>query len=232
MSERLYTEHPELYDLIQSGWDYDCDVAFVLDALGRDEGDGARLLEVGCGTGEHTRRFVDVGFDVTALDKHEGMLSVAGEKCDADVRQEALPDLAVGGAFDAVVAIRGVINHLAPADLDPAIGALAARVADGGVLVFDNAPLPPEGNHPAIDVGTTPDGEYGRIAQHVPREDGRLDWNAITVGPEGTVVVNSRPMTPFEDATIAAALDRAGLTVETVEGYGPDDDRTVFVATA
>ncbi len=37
-------------------------------------------------------------------------------------------------------------------------------------------------------------------------------------------------MTSFEDATIADSPRKAGLAVETVAGYGPDDDRTVFVA--
>jgi len=65
------------------------------------------LLEIGCGTGEHTRRFVDEGFEVTALDKYEGMLSIAREKCDADFRRETLPDIALDESFDVVVAMTG-----------------------------------------------------------------------------------------------------------------------------
>ncbi|WP_181685659.1 class I SAM-dependent methyltransferase [Halorhabdus salina] len=231
MPERLYTDHPELYDAIQSEWDYDRDVSFVTDALDRFNVDGERLLEIGCGTGEHTRRFVAAGFDVTAIDKYDGMLNVAREKCDADFRREALPDLTVEREFDVIVLIRGVLNHLPPQDLQPAIDAIETRLAAGGALVFDNSPLPPDGNHPALAVGTTDQGDYARISQHVATGEGRLDWRSMTVTPDGEFFVDSRLMTPFDDATIADGLDEAGLAVEAVDGYGPGDERTVFVCT-
>ena len=230
MSEHLYADHPELYDAIQSEWDYDRDVEFVLDALDRHGATGDRLLEAGCGTGEHTRRFVDRGFDVTAVDRYEGMLSVARRKCDAEFQRATLPDLPVAGRFDAVVAIRGVVNHLPPDDLLPSLHALGSRLADGGVLVFDNSSLPPEGNRPALDAATTAHGRYARVVQLRPDGEGRLDWNAVTF-TDGDCFVNSRKMTPFEDDRIATALDRVGLSVRTHDGFGPDDDRTVFVAT-
>lgn len=229
MAERLYTEHPELYDAIQSEWDYDRDIAFVRSATDADP-TAAALLEVGCGTGEHTHRFVDAGFDVTAVDPEEGMLSRAREKCDAaDVRPGALPDIAVDGEFDVVVAIRGVINHLSPDALGPSLEGLTDHLADGGVLVFDNAPLPPGGNDPGYHADDTEHGRYVRVAQMQPRSDDRLDWVSVTVTGD-TVVTNSRPMTPFADEEVAAELTDLGLTVETHDGYGPDDRRTVFVA--
>jgi SAM-dependent methyltransferase len=230
MTEYLYTEYPDLYDAIQAEWDYDRDVDFIVDALDRHETEGRRLLEVGCGTGEHTRRLVAEGFDVTAVDKYDGMLEAAREKCDADFRQAALPDLAIDGEYDAIVAVRGVVNHLDPEALSPAVATLADHLAEGGVLIFDNSPLPPEGNDPALDVGTTEKGQYARIAQHVPTGDGRLDWRAVTFAPDGEWFVNSRTMTPFEDATVADELARWDLDVEIHDGYGPDDGRSVFVA--
>ena len=46
------------------------------------------------------------------------MLDRAREKCTVDFRQDALPSLAVTGRYGVVVAIRGVINHLAPSALE------------------------------------------------------------------------------------------------------------------
>jgi len=227
--ERIYTEHPELYDAIQSEWDYDRDVEFVLERAADHGLEPRRLLEVGCGTGEHTRRFLTEGLAVTAVDRYRGTLEAARGKCDAGVLQGALPDLPVDGRFDLVVALRGVVNHLPPVVLDDALGALAARVADGGLVVLDNSPLPPDGNEPALDVGPTDEGRYVRVARMRPREDGRLAWDSV-VFADGDAVVNSRPMTPFDDATVAKALRRRGLDVEAHDGFGPGDDRTVFVA--
>jgi SAM-dependent methyltransferase len=264
MSDDLYDERPRLYDAIQSEWEYDRDVDFVFDALAdrgvdldalADRGvdldalaDPERLLEVGCGTGEHTRRFAARGLDVTAVDPHEEMLAVAREKCagvehvapaggdgGVEFRRTGLPDPDLGGAdpFDAAVAVRGVVNHLPPGDLDPALAALYDRLRSGGVLVFDNSPLPPDGNRPGLDVGRDADGEieYVRVAHHVATGDGRLDWRAVTFTPDGDAFTDSRRMTPFADDRIADALAAAGFAaVDVVDGYGPDDERSVFVA--
>jgi SAM-dependent methyltransferase len=232
MVERLYSEYPELYDVIQSEWDYDRDIAFVSDRLAGHTPSETRLLEIGCGTGEHTRRFVEEGFDVTAVEPVEGMLSLAREKTTARFRQCGLPDPDVDGKFDVIVAIRGVINHIPPEDLAPALEALEAHLADGGVLVFDNSPLPPDGNHPALDIGATDQGNYARIVQMNPTEEGRLSWDSVVFTPDGEFFIDSYEMTPFEDLTIAAALAELGLSVEPTDGYGPDDRRTVFVARA
>lgn len=232
MTERVYTEHPELYDAIQSEWEYDRDVSFVLAAMERHGVAGDRLLEIGCGTGEHTWRFVEEGFDVTAVDGYEGMLDRARGKCDATFRQATLPDLPDVGEFDVVVALRGVINHLPPNDLEPSMDAIRERLTDGGLAVFDNSRLPADGNEPALDVGETPHGSYGRIVQMCPRPDGRLDWQSIVFLPDaGEFFVNSREMTPFDDRTLRESLAGRGLTVETHDGFGPDDRRTVFVVT-
>lgn len=228
MVEKLYSEYPELYDAIQSAWDYARDVSLICETV--PEREGTRLLEVGCGTGEHTSRFVDAGFTVTAVDPNAGMLSRAREKTTADFRDGGLPDLPVNGSFDVIVAIRGVINHLPPSDLSDAVESLADHLADDGVLIFDNAPLPRDGNHPALDIGSTDTGEYARIVQMNPTGEGRLSWDSVVFTPDGSFFVDSYEMTAFEDSTIASRLSEAGLTVETLDGYGPGDDRTVFVS--
>jgi SAM-dependent methyltransferase len=232
MVEQLYAEYPALYDAIQSEWDYDRDISFVCDQLTEQIPSETQLLEVGCGTGEHTRRFVDAGFDVTAVDPVKGMLSLAREKTTAEFRQCGLPDLDVKGAFDVIVAIRGVINHLPPENLAPALEALDAYLADGGVLVFDNSPLSPDGNHPALDIGTADQGQYARIVQMNPTDDERLSWDSVVFTPDGEFFIDSYEMTPFDDLTIGAALAELGLSVEPVDGYVPNDRRTVFVARA
>ncbi|MFC7057070.1 class I SAM-dependent DNA methyltransferase [Halovenus salina] len=230
MVEQLYSEYPELYDAIQSEWDYDRDVAFVTERLDARELAGTELLEVGCGTGEHTKRFVDAGFDVTAVEPNEGMLSLAREKTDATFHTDGLPGFDIGREFDVILAIRGVINHLVPGELGPAIETLETHLAPGGVLVFDNSPLPPEGNEAALDVGTYKHGQYARVVQMTPIDTGQLSWDSLVFTPDGEFFIDSYDMTPFEDVTIAATLSQHGLAVETVAGYGPDDSRTVFVA--
>ena len=231
MPERLYSEHPHLYDAIQSDWDYDRDIAFVQAALDEHRVEADSLLEVGCGTGKHTRRFVEEGFEVTGVEPSQAMRATARENCSATIRAGSLPELSLGDQFDVVVALRGVLNHLPPDDLGPAIASLDDHRTEDGLLVFDNSPLPPDGNTAAIDIGTTDRGEYARITQMTPMDDGRLSWDSIVFTPDGDWFVDSKPMTPFDDLAIATALSELGLAVTTHDGFGPEDPRTVFVAT-
>lgn len=226
--EQLYSEYPALYDAIQADWNYDRDVSFVLDLLEGQDPETCRLLDVGCGTGQHTRRFVDRGFDVTAIDPNDGMLQRARETVDARYFNAGIPGIPDVGRFDVVVAIRGVINHIPPENLEAAVADVARHLAPEGIFVFDNSPLPADGNQPAIDVGHVENGSYGRIVQMNPRGDNRLQWDQLVVTPDGDVFVDSCAMTPFDDIEIAAALAKNGLEFEYFDGFGPNDSRTVF----
>src|SRR5579885_2460171 len=44
---------------------------------------GARILDVGCGTGRHSIELAKRGYEVTGIDLSNGMLSVAKEKASA-----------------------------------------------------------------------------------------------------------------------------------------------------
>lgn len=229
--EQLYTSHPALYDAIQSEWDYDRDVSFIRKLLGERAPEDCRLLEVGCGTGEHTKRFVEAGFDTVGIDPNAGMLERARAKTTAQFDHGGIPDLPVSGEFDVIVAIRGVINHLRPDDLSAALAAMVDHLSTDGYLVFDNSPLPPTGNHPALEVGTAEKGHYARIVQMNPTADGQLQWDQVVFTPDGEFFIDTYPLTPFEDLDIATALNELNVTFDPVDGYGPDDRRTVFVCT-
>lgn len=45
---------------------------------------GQKVLEIGCGTGRHTRRLIGAGHSVVALDISEGMLAKARKKLESD----------------------------------------------------------------------------------------------------------------------------------------------------
>jgi SAM-dependent methyltransferase len=76
-------------------------------------GPGARLLDVGCGTGHHLARFRERGFDVAGVDGSEEMLDQArllnpgADLRRADVEGLPFPD----GTFDVVVCVE-VLRYL------------------------------------------------------------------------------------------------------------------------
>jgi SAM-dependent methyltransferase len=104
----------------------------------------ARILELGCGTGEDAIRLAQQGHDVVATDASAAMIEQARRKAEAagcagriDFRElpmEALQDLPHGLRFDGVFSNFGAVNCVA--DLQRLAGMLAARLEPGAPLLF------------------------------------------------------------------------------------------------
>ena len=233
MSDRIYHSEPALYECFHTEYDFDREVAFIMERateIGIDDPD--RILEVGCGTGEHTTRLATMTETIVGVDLHRGMVTYAAEKGLDRLVQGAIPELPVCETFPIVVAIRAVINHLPPAQIEAGIRSLADRVANPGVLVFDNFHFPPEGADVALDIGELAGNEVARIVTMNPCGPNRLNWDTVCFLPPGETIVNRRPVTIVDDDTIEAVLRDEGMDVDRTDGFHADDEgRTVFVAT-
>lgn len=127
------------YDLLYRDKDYAAEAAFVAARLRAHRPQARSLLELGCGTGRHAALFFGMGFDVTGVDRSEGMLTrarVSGPGCSfhaGDIRE-----LALGRRFDAVISLFHVMSYqTADADLAAALACASAHLAPGGLLLFD-----------------------------------------------------------------------------------------------
>lgn len=106
---------------------------------------GARVLDVGCGSGLLARKLLDAGFAVHGVDASPAMIELARDYApDADFEVVRLPTgLATGidGALpdaNAVVSSGHVLNYLdTPSDIAQALGELARAVRRGGVMAND-----------------------------------------------------------------------------------------------
>ena len=117
---------------------------------------GARVLELGCGSGRDARRMAARGVRVTATDGSEEMLRIARNLAkdiegirfqklplpprtpEGDVlrtREKALAALGASAPFDALVAI-GVLQHLDDAGLFDAALFIDAVLGDAGTIVL------------------------------------------------------------------------------------------------
>ncbi|MEA1896918.1 MAG: class I SAM-dependent methyltransferase [Bacteroidota bacterium] len=97
---------------------------------------GKKILEIGCGTGEFTKRIVPSGADITAIDISPDLLEVARETIpNATVRfhiQNVEKLDFEDGCFDVVIG-SSILHHL---NLKPALKEIYRVLKIGGVVVF------------------------------------------------------------------------------------------------
>src|SRR5947207_12731675 len=106
----------DLYDVFHAEKAYDEEAAF-LDQLLRKHAEGPvrTLLDVACGTGQHSVRFADRGWEVVAVDESADMLRRARERSTdgavtfvrQDMRELDLPS----ASFDAAVCLFDSIGY-------------------------------------------------------------------------------------------------------------------------
>jgi ubiquinone/menaquinone biosynthesis C-methylase UbiE len=147
----IYREHADAYDRLVRAEDAAGELPRAIAAVADVR--GARVLDVGCGTGRLIRILLELGAaHVTGVDRAEAMLGVAAralaadvargavELVEADARALAAHGVAVG-AFDVVTAgwCFGHFRHWMPddwqEDVDRALAAMARAVRPGGALI-------------------------------------------------------------------------------------------------
>jgi SAM-dependent methyltransferase len=129
-----------------------------------------RLLDVGCGEGQLSRRAVALGAEVVGVDPTQGQLVAAaargGQVRFARAGASALPFRA--GAFDAVV-ICLTLEHIEP--FEPAIEEMARVLGPGGrFLCFLNHPLLQAPGSGWIDDHILEE-QYWRVGPYLPDDE-------------------------------------------------------------
>jgi SAM-dependent methyltransferase len=97
------------------------------------------VLDVGCGTGLLAAQLTSLGYHMTGVDASQAMLERARRLLGpgAKLYQRNLPDLGIGGVFDAAVATFDALNYLGAEEFRQTLAATAALLRPGGWLVFD-----------------------------------------------------------------------------------------------
>ncbi|MDN6640529.1 MAG: class I SAM-dependent methyltransferase [Tetragenococcus sp.] len=128
-----------IYDQVMDEQLYDEWLAFTFRHLKKEK----QLLELACGTGELALRFAKKGYDVTALDLSEDMLTVANqqaqsEQVDVQFVQGDMLDLSDIGSFEVVTCYSDSICYLAnEEEVQTAFNEVYQVLKKDGVFLFD-----------------------------------------------------------------------------------------------
>lgn len=136
-----YERLAPVYDDFTDGYDHDGWVG-RLERIARNHGaSGARVLDVGCGTGKSFAPLLERGYDVWACDISPAMVERA--RCCPGVDPEQvlvadMRDLPELGAFELVTCLDDAVNYLlGEDDLAAAFASVARLLAPDGVYLFD-----------------------------------------------------------------------------------------------
>lgn len=140
---RVFDAYARYYDLLYRDKDYAAEAAYVASHLPG----GARVLELGCGTGAHAEHLARMGFSVHGVDLSPTMLERAQARRASLAREVAsrlsfghgdIRSVRTGETYDAAISLFHVMSYqTANEDLAAAFRTAATHLAPGGRFLFD-----------------------------------------------------------------------------------------------
>lgn len=138
----MYKEFAGIYDRMMSEIPYDKWFQKLCSYLKRHGKESGHLCELGCGTGEMSRRFSDAGYEVTGIDFSPDMLAVAAQKQENSRKilylNQDMTDFSLHKPADVVLCICDSINYLLEEDeLLHTFCHVRDHLAEDGIFLFD-----------------------------------------------------------------------------------------------
>lgn len=125
----FYDSDPEGY----SGKTFEADMSTSRRRFTSHLNEGARILDLGCGSGRDTLAFSKEGFDVTPVDGSEGMCAVAERNTGIHVRRMLFSELDYVNYFDGVWACSSLL-HVPSAELPDVLKRIHLALVPEGIF--------------------------------------------------------------------------------------------------
>lgn len=142
MEPSLY-DYPLYYDIAFQR-EIEPDVDFLEACLSRwIESHGKRVLELGCGPGNHTVAFARRGYEAVGLDKSSKMVVYAREKAEkarstATFIEGDLLDFKLGKPADLILSLMATATHIQTvSEMEQHLKTVAANLTPGGLYVLE-----------------------------------------------------------------------------------------------
>ncbi len=138
-----FLDYARYYDHLYPDKDYKSETGYVDSLIRRySRGDAKRLLEVGCGTGGHAFWFAKKGYDVTGIDKSDGMVAIARKRLagtkGAGFSVQDAASFTLNKKFDTAVSLFHVMSYLTANELFiKSLRNIHRHLKKGGLFIFD-----------------------------------------------------------------------------------------------
>lgn len=218
----MYTQSAEYYDLLYRDLKDYGEEALKIDALlKRLTPPPQRLLDIGCGTGEHAFQLARKhGYQVDGADIEPGFIEIAQRKLpDAQFEVADMCNLDLKRKYDCLLCLFSSIGYVeTEARLQKALARFALHLQAGGWLVLEPWVSPDAWRPGQVDVVETADPQSGSAIQRT--RTGDIDGNVSVINIEYEIRTGERTQTLsethrlglFTQKQMTEALEHAGFT--------------------
>lgn len=142
MTPSIFSDYARYYDLLYRGKDYVSEAHFVDGLLRAAGGKGGKLLDVGCGTGMHSRALFPLGWHGVGVDLSPAMIELARARTppgmDVEFHVGAAGTFDLGRRFSAVISLFHVVSYQSlPGEAARMFDNVHRHLVPGGIFVFD-----------------------------------------------------------------------------------------------
>ena len=95
--------------------------------------EGSHILDAGCGSGRDSKNFIDLGYEVTAIDASEAMCTLASEYIHQPVKQMKFQEIDFKEDFDGIWACASLL-HVPSHELPEVLQRLRRALKPQGIL--------------------------------------------------------------------------------------------------
>ncbi len=137
----MYNAFANIYDFVMRDTPYEAWIAYYEAVFGRFHKNPKLILDIGCGTGNITKRLAEKGYDMIGLDTSFGMLSKAREKDASSLYLHMdMTDFELYGTVDAMISALDCVNYVTE-DVEKLFALVYNYLNPGGIFIFDiNSP--------------------------------------------------------------------------------------------
>jgi 2-polyprenyl-3-methyl-5-hydroxy-6-metoxy-1,4-benzoquinol methylase len=132
------------YDIFYKDKNYNKECIYINDMLKAFSNKKINsILDIGCGTGEHSLNLTNAGYKLTGIDLSEAMINIAREKSkvkkkDIDFHVSSMQDINFTNHWDAVICMFCAINYLIGANtIKKTLRNIHDHLNKDGLLLFD-----------------------------------------------------------------------------------------------
>jgi len=193
------------------------------------------VIDLGCGTGEHSRFLAGEGFQALGLDRSETMLAKAQEKTLPSNLQFVLGEIqslaeVVKGRFGAAISLGNTLVHLRELqDLEQAFASVVHVLESGGIFLFQilnyERIFEKDIRHLPLNFRREEDGEIIFIRLMEFLDEGRirfcpttLKYNPLADPPVQVVRSRMTQLRGWRQADLLPLLQSAGFSILSIHG--------------